>query len=76
MVDLSATVNRSWLGVRFDPSTSGNRTIAATHNRVFKIIFFSRNFKLHCLLIGSVSFCGPTGIDSVGASQYPKVSAA
>jgi hypothetical protein len=40
----------------------------------FKIIFSSNDSKLHCLPTGTVSFCAPTGIDPVGASQCPKVS--
>ena len=50
------------------------QNLAAAHNRNFKIIFSSNNSKLHCLQTGSVSFCAPTGIDPVGASQYPTVS--
>ena len=40
----------------------------------FQNLFSSNNSKLDCLQIGSVSFCAPTGIDPVGAGQYPKVS--
>src|SRR5437879_4277247 len=40
----------------------------------FKILIPSNDSKLDCLRESSVSFCAPTGIDPVGAGQYPKVS--
>jgi isoquinoline 1-oxidoreductase subunit alpha len=48
--------------------------IAATHNVRCEILFFSSDSNLRCLRIGTRSFCTPTGIDPVGASQYPEVS--
>jgi hypothetical protein len=52
----------------------GRQCLAAAHNRNSRTEFSSSNSKLHCLQSGSVSFCAPTGIDPVGAGQYPKVS--
>src|SRR5215207_3176778 len=40
---------------------------------LFNILFPSNDSKLDCLRENSVSFCAPTGIDPVGAGQYPKV---
>jgi hypothetical protein len=39
----------------------------------FKALLPSNDSKLDCLRESSVSFFAPTGIDPVGAGQYPKV---
>src|SRR5437899_9751862 len=52
------------------PMTMPCRSAQASN---FKILFSSNDSKLDCLRESSVSFCAPTGIDPVGAGQYPKV---
>jgi hypothetical protein len=53
-----------------DRQARGNRLPQRTSG-AFIILFPSNDSKLDCLRESSASFCAPTGIDPVGAGQYP-----